>query len=142
MEKTSSRSTGAQRELSGSSSQLRVWATRLSVMLEKMFGVWLVSKLQAILLMEADFNAMNKEVYGIRMLEEARKYKLVLEEIFSEQNCTADDGGLAKPCSLTLLANSGSQPQLHWSMPPTAMTVLHMPWLCSFFNPLASRTRQ
>jgi hypothetical protein len=30
------------------------------------------------------------------MLEEARKYKLVPEEIFSEQNCMADDGGLAK----------------------------------------------
>jgi hypothetical protein len=39
---------------------------------------------------------MNKEVYGVRMLEEARKYKLVPEEIFSEQNCTADDGGLTK----------------------------------------------
>jgi hypothetical protein len=75
---------------------LEQWATGLSVMLEKMFGVRLVSKLRAILLMEADFNAMNKEVYGVRMLEEARKYKLVLEEIFSEQNCTANDGGLAK----------------------------------------------
>jgi hypothetical protein len=108
---------------------LEQWVTGLSVMLEKMFGVRLVSKLQAILLMEADFNAMNKEVHGVRMLEEARKYKLVPEEIFS-------------PCSTTLLANSGSQPQLHWLMPPTAMTILHMPWLCSFFNPLASRTRQ
>ncbi len=66
-------------------------------MLEKMFGIRLVSKLRAILLMEADFNAMNKEVYGVRMLEEAREYKLVPEEIFSERNCTADDGGLAKP---------------------------------------------
>ena len=112
-------------------------------MLEKMFGVRLVSKLRAILLMEADFNAMNKEVYGVRMLEEARIYKLVPEEIFSEQNQTADDGGLAKkPCSTTLLANSGSQLQLHWLMPPTAMTVLHMPWLCLFSNPLAWRTRQ
>ncbi len=72
------------------------WATGLSVMLEKMFGVRLVSKHQVILLMEADFNAMNKEVYGVRMLEEARKYKLVPEEIFSVRNRTADDGGLAK----------------------------------------------
>jgi hypothetical protein len=46
--------------------------------------------------MEADFNAMNKEVYGIRMLGEARKNKLVPEEIFSEKHCTADNGGLAK----------------------------------------------
>jgi hypothetical protein len=35
--------------------------------------------------MEADFNAMNKEVYGVRMLEVARKYKLIPEEIFSEK---------------------------------------------------------
>jgi hypothetical protein len=118
---------------------LERWANGLSVMLEKMFGVRLVSKLQAILLMEADFNAMNKEVYGVRMLEEARKYKLVPEEIFSEQNCTANDGGLAKPCSTTLFANLGSRQQSYRSMPPTAMTVLHTPWLCSFSNPLASR---
>ncbi len=37
-------------------------------MLEKMFGVQLVSKLWAILLMEADFNVINKEVYSIWML--------------------------------------------------------------------------
>jgi hypothetical protein len=89
--------------------------------------------------MEADFNAMNKKVYGVRMVEEARKYKLVPKEIFSEQNRTANDGGLAKPCSTTLFANLGSQQRLHWSMPPIAMTVLHTPWLCSFSNPLASR---
>ncbi len=65
-------------------------------MLENMFGVCLVSKLRAILLMEADFNAMNKEVYGVRMLDTARKYKLVPEEIFSEKNRMADGGGLAK----------------------------------------------
>ncbi len=41
---------------------LERWSNGLSVMLEKMFGVHLVSKLRAILLMEADFNAMNKEV--------------------------------------------------------------------------------
>jgi hypothetical protein len=75
---------------------LECWENGLSVMLEKMFGVRLVSKLWAILLMEADFNATNKEVYGVRMLEEARTYKLVPEEIFSEQNHMADDGGLAK----------------------------------------------
>jgi len=46
--------------------------------------------------MEADFNAMNKEVYGIWMMDNARRYKLIPEEIFSEQNRTADDGGLAK----------------------------------------------
>jgi hypothetical protein len=65
-------------------------------MLEKMFGVRLVSKLRAILLMEANFNAMNKEVYGVWMLDNAQRYKLIPEEIFSKQNRTADNGGLAK----------------------------------------------
>ncbi len=75
---------------------LERWSKGLSVMLEKMFDVRLVSKLRAILLMEADFNAMNKEVYGVRMMDNVRRYKLIPEEIFSEQNRTADDGGLAK----------------------------------------------
>ncbi len=75
---------------------LERWSNGLSIMLEKMFGVCLVSKLRAILLMEMDFNAMNKEVYGVRMLDTARKYKLMPEEIFSKRNCTADNGGLAK----------------------------------------------
>jgi hypothetical protein len=64
--------------------------------LKKMFGVHLVSKLRAILLMEADFNVMNEEVYGVRMLEEARKYKLIPKETFSKWNCMVDNDGLAK----------------------------------------------
>jgi hypothetical protein len=65
-------------------------------MLEIMLGLHLVSKLGVILLMEADLNVMNKEVYGVRMLDEATKYKLIPEEIYSKKNCMADDGGLAK----------------------------------------------
>jgi len=76
--------------------KLERWLKGLSIMLEKMFGVRLISKLWAILLMEADFNAMNKEVYGVRMLDNARQYNLIPEEIFSKQNRTAGDGGLAK----------------------------------------------
>jgi hypothetical protein len=75
---------------------LERWSKGLSVMLEKMYGVRLVSKLRAILLMEADFNATNKEVYGVHMLDNARRYNLIPEEIFSEQNRTANDGGLSK----------------------------------------------
>ena len=74
---------------------LECWTNGLSVMLEKMFGVRLVSNSMQFLLMEAELNAMNKEVYGARILEEARKCKLVPKEIFREQNM-ADDGGLAK----------------------------------------------
>jgi hypothetical protein len=65
-------------------------------MLEKMFGCALITKLRSILLMEADFNATNKIIYGQRMLQQAQKYKLVPEEIYSERNCLADDGTLTK----------------------------------------------
>jgi hypothetical protein len=72
------------------------WARGLLVMLEKIFGCTLITKLRSILLMEADFNVTNKIIYGHWMLQQARKYKLVLEEIYSERNQLADDGTLAK----------------------------------------------
>jgi hypothetical protein len=43
-------------------------------MLEKMLGVTLVTKLRAILLMEADFNATNKIIYGNRKSKGARPH--------------------------------------------------------------------
>ena len=46
--------------------------------------------------MEADFNATNKIIYGQRMLQTARKYKLMPEEVFSKRNCLADNGTLIK----------------------------------------------
>jgi hypothetical protein len=46
-------------------------------MLEKTLGNTLVTKLRAILLMEADFNATNKIVYGSQMLNNAQEYKQI-----------------------------------------------------------------
>ena len=71
------------------------WSKGLSVMLEKILGVKRVSKLRAIMLMEVDFNAANKIVYGDRMLDNPRKYNLMSEEVFVEQKRTMDNGGLA-----------------------------------------------
>ena len=42
-------------------------------MLEKKLGCTLLAKLRAILLMEADFNHSNKEIFGSRMLDNVRK---------------------------------------------------------------------
>jgi hypothetical protein len=75
---------------------LECWGRGLSVMLEKLFGCALITKLRSILLMEADLNATNKIVYGDRMLHNVRKYKLMPEEIYSEKNRLADDGTLVK----------------------------------------------
>ncbi len=76
--------------------QLERWSRGLSVMLEKTLGVTLVTKLRTILLMEGDFNAANKMVYGVRMLNSARDHNLMPEELFSKRNRMADDGTLCK----------------------------------------------
>ncbi len=72
------------------------WARGLSVMLEKIRGCSLVSKLRLILLMEVDANAINKMIFGMRMLQTVREFKFMPDEIFSEWNRTADDGTLSK----------------------------------------------
>ena len=65
-------------------------------MLEKEQGIHLLSKLFTILIMEADFNAANKMIFGSWMLHNALKYQLIPEDIFSERGHMADEGGLAK----------------------------------------------
>ncbi len=46
--------------------------------------------------MEADFNASNKIMYGIRMMNQAQKHNMMSEEIYSEKNEMADNGMLTK----------------------------------------------
>ena len=72
------------------------WKGGMTCILEKLPGCCLVTKLRAILLMEADYNAKNKIIYGVRMMDNARLYKLMQDEIYSEQGRTAEDGALAK----------------------------------------------
>jgi hypothetical protein len=50
---------------------MECWAQGLSVMLQKMFGCSLITKLCPILIMEADFNRANKQIYGVQMLSNA-----------------------------------------------------------------------
>ncbi len=76
--------------------QLERWSCRLLMMLETTLGVTLVNKLCAILLMEGDFNAVNKMVYGMGMLKNVRDHNLMPKEIFSERNRMVDDGTLCK----------------------------------------------
>jgi hypothetical protein len=65
-------------------------------MLKKILGVTLITKLRAILLMEADFNAANKILCGMRTMNQAQKHHLISDEISSEKNWMADDDTLTK----------------------------------------------
>ena len=76
--------------------QLERWSRGLSVMLEKTLGITLVTKLRAISLMEGNFNAANKIVYGVQMMSNAQGHHLMLEEIFSEKNWMADNRTFCK----------------------------------------------
>jgi hypothetical protein len=75
---------------------LERWSNGLLVMLEKLFSCSPITKLQSILLMEANFNTTNKAVYGVCMLANMRKYKLMPEEVYNERNRLVDDGTLSK----------------------------------------------
>ena len=79
------------------------WACGLSVMLEKIFDCSLVSKLRAILLLEADSNCAYKIIFGFRMMENARHHNLVPAEIYSERGRTASNGTLAKTLAFNVI---------------------------------------
>ena len=67
------------------------WGVGLSVMLEKLAGVILINKLREILLMEEDFNFMNKLIFGTRMLAITRSSDLIPVEAFGgTHNKTAE----------------------------------------------------
>ena len=72
------------------------WSYGLTVMLEKIAGLALVSKLRAILLMEADFNMHNKLIFGKRMLDRARAEGIIPQEQYSDKEHTAEDGTFDK----------------------------------------------
>ncbi len=76
--------------------QLKRWSRGLSVMLENTLGVILVTKLRVTLLMEADFNAPNKIIYGVRMMGQARDHNLMSDEIYSKKKWMADNGAPTK----------------------------------------------
>ena len=58
------------------------WKTGLTVMLEKEAGNINVEKLRAILLLEADFNCINKLYFGHRMMRRGEQDGLLQEECF------------------------------------------------------------
>ena len=63
------------------------WAKGLTIMLEKIEGNIKVDKLRAILLMEADFNFLNKLIFGHRMIKQAEAHNRMPEELYGSRAC-------------------------------------------------------
>ena len=82
-------------------------------MIEKIAGVVPVSKLCAILRIEADFNFHNKLVFGQRMMDLAREHKKVLEEIYSEKGKLQKMSSSQKSWCKTFQGNVEERSWLH-----------------------------
>ncbi len=67
------------------------WGHGLQVMLEKVAGVALVNKLRAILLMEGDFNYINKWIFGHEAINKLYTLGYVLGGQYSQKESTAED---------------------------------------------------
>jgi hypothetical protein len=72
------------------------WSVGLQVMLEKIVGIYLVEKLQAIQLYEADFNCYNQFVFGKTAMESLNSVGYAPKELFSQKGSTSKDAKFDK----------------------------------------------
>ena len=71
------------------------WQYGLTVVLEKKPGCLLIEKLWAILLMEADFNMINKLIVGVRMMHLAEETnEMPIEQSGGRKHHSADEAAL------------------------------------------------
>jgi hypothetical protein len=78
------------------------WGHRLEVMLEKMAGVALVNKLHPILLMEADFNCINKWVFGYRAINKFFALGYIPGDQYSQKESTTEDARMDNRLTMDL----------------------------------------
>jgi hypothetical protein len=72
------------------------WSVGLRVMLEKIAGLCLVKKLQAIQLYEANFNCYNQFIFGKQAMQNLTDRGYIPKEMFSQKGSTAEDAKFDK----------------------------------------------
>jgi hypothetical protein len=72
------------------------WGKGLTVLLEKILGNVFVHKLQAICLLEADFNRWNKLIFAKRMMQQAVKEGSIPQECFAKKHSHCNYAMLTK----------------------------------------------
>lgn len=80
------------------------WRCSVTVLLEKVFGVRLITKLRAICLLEADFNWLNKLIFARRLEAHCRQHGLTPREQFAKSKSSCEEASLVKN-----LANDGGR---------------------------------
>jgi hypothetical protein len=81
------------------------WSVGLQLMLEKIAGVCLVKKLQAIQFYEADFNCYNQFIFGKQAMKTLTESRYIPKELFSQKGSTPEDAKFDK----TLMADLSRQ---------------------------------
>ena len=82
------------------------WGVALQVMIEKIAGVCLVTKLRSIQLYEADYNWFNKFIFNDGALRALEASGLLPEEHYSQRNSTAEDVCFDKTLTLDISQQS------------------------------------
>jgi hypothetical protein len=72
------------------------WSSSITVLLEKVFGVRLITKLRAICLLEADFNWVNKLIFAHRLEQFCRKHDIIPAEQFAKSKSNCEEASLVK----------------------------------------------
>ena len=72
------------------------WRNSVTVLLEKVFGVRLITKLRAICLLEADFNWLNKLIFAHRLETHCRLHGLTPPEQFAKSKSCCEEASLIK----------------------------------------------
>ena len=72
------------------------WGYGVTVLLEKVAGVSIMTKLRAICLFEADFNFWTKLIFAKRMMQKAREDDALPEEVYAKKGSHCDDATMTK----------------------------------------------
>ena len=73
------------------------WSRGLMVMLKKIAGLALASRLRSILLSKADLNMSNNILFGRRMLDATREAGIIPDKHYIDKGKTVEDGNLPTP---------------------------------------------
>jgi hypothetical protein len=73
---------------------LACWGNGITILLKKVFGNIYIDKMQAICLLEANYNRLNKFVFSKQMMDKAFEGDIIPAEQFAKRGSMATEGGL------------------------------------------------
>jgi hypothetical protein len=87
------------------------WGNRLTILLEKVFGNIYIDKMQAICLLKADYNWLNKFVFAKQMIDKAFEGDIIPAKQFAKRGSQATEGVLTSGlfCNIGITQNRSNR---------------------------------